>query len=73
MPVYNLTEYEDNYSDTSGSLWHFKKDEVEGDVDLTVDGNHFPNNSPSFKYISNLFTNRNGVKIALPLKYLSNF
>ena len=27
MPMYNLTEYSDNYSDTSGSLWQFKRDE----------------------------------------------
>ena len=27
MPRYNLIEYSDNYSDTSGSLWHFKRDE----------------------------------------------
>ena len=26
MSMYNLTEYSDNYSDTSGSLWNFKKD-----------------------------------------------
>ena len=25
MPMYNLTEYSDNYSDTSGSLWQFKR------------------------------------------------
>ena len=24
MPTYNLIEYHDNYSDTSGSLWQFK-------------------------------------------------
>ena len=24
-PMYNLTEYNDNYIDTSGSLWPFKK------------------------------------------------
>ena len=47
--------------------------EIEGDVDLTVDYNHIPSNSSSFKYKSNLTTNRNGVKIAVPLKYLSNF
>ena len=28
MPMYNLIEYSDNYSDTSGSLWQFKKDDV---------------------------------------------
>ena len=26
MPMYNLIEYNDNYSDTSGSLWQFKRD-----------------------------------------------
>ena len=36
MPMYNLIEYSDNYSDTSGSLWKFKRDEREYD-DLTVD------------------------------------
>ena len=73
MPMYNLIEYSDNYSDTSGSLWQFKRDEIEEDVDLTLDANHIPNNSSSFKYKSSFITNRNGVKIAVPLKYLSNF
>ena len=73
MPMYNLIEYSDNYSDTSGSLWQFKRDEIEGDVDLTVDAQHIPNNSSSFKYKSSFITDRNGVKIAVPLKYLSNF
>ena len=27
MPMYNLIEYSDNYSDTSESLWGFKRDE----------------------------------------------
>ena len=26
-PMYNLIEYSDNYSDTSGNLWQFKRDE----------------------------------------------
>ena len=73
MPIYNLIEYSDNYSDTSGRLWQFKRDEIEGNVDLTVDVNNIPNNSSSYKYKSSLITNRNGVKIAVPLKYLSNF
>ena len=76
MPVYNVIEYSDNYSDTSGSLWNFKRDEIEGDVDLTVD------NSSSFKYKSNIIGNtdadeanrkKENVKIVVPLKYLSNF
>ena len=45
MSMYNLIEYSDNYSDTSGGLWQFKRDEVPaGNVDLTID------NSQSFKY-----------------------
>ena len=28
MSMYNLVEYTDNYSDTSGSLWSFKRDEI---------------------------------------------
>ena len=66
-------EYSDNYSDTSGSLWQLKRDEIGGDDDLTVDAQHIPNNSSSFKYKSNFITDRNGAKIAIPLKYLSNF
>ena len=72
MPMYNLIEYSDNYSDTSGSLWQIKRDEMEGKVDLTVD------NLSSFKYKSNITGNlsqagtRNNVKIVVPLKYLSN-
>ena len=39
-----------DYSDTSGNLWKFKRDEIERNVDLTGDANHIPNNSSSFKY-----------------------
>ena len=51
MPMYNLIEYSDNYSDTSGSLWQFKRDEIIGNINLTN------NNSSSFKYKSNLIGN----------------
>ena len=45
MPMYILIEYNDNYSDTSGSLWQFKRDEVPADnADLTIA------NSQSLKY-----------------------
>ena len=47
MSMYNLIEYSDNYSDASGSLQQFKRDERERDVDLTVDAQHIPNNSSS--------------------------
>ena len=71
--MYNLIEYSDNYSDTSSSLWQSKRDEIGGDDDLTVNAQHVPNNLSSFKYKSSFITDRNGVKIAVPLKYLSNF
>ena len=48
IPMFNLIEYSDNYSDTSGNLGNFKIDEIEGDVDLTI------NNASSFKYKANL-------------------
>ena len=37
MPIFNLIEYSDKYSDTYGSLWQFKSNEIGGDDDLTVD------------------------------------
>ena len=76
MPMYNLIEYNDNYSDTSGSLQNFKRDEIIRNINLTND------NSLSFKYKSNLIGNtdadganrkKESVKIVVPLKYLSNF
>ena len=40
MPMYSLIEYSDSYSDTSGSFWQFKGDEVpDGNADLLVDNN----------------------------------
>ena len=78
MPMYNLIKYSDNYSDTSGSLWQFKRDGVPANnLDLTI------NNSQSFKYkvalVGKKTANHNrkssvkDTKIVAPLKYLSNF
>ena len=78
MPMYNLIEYSDHYSDTSGSLWQFKRDEVcNNNADLTFD------NSQSFKYkaafVGETTNHNNGkssvkdTKIVVPLKYLSTF
>ena len=39
MPIYNLIEYSDNYSDTSGSLWGFKRDDITNNADVTNDDN----------------------------------
>ena len=73
MPMYNLIEYGDNYSDTSGSLWGFKIDEIDNDANVTND-----DNAPSFKYKASTIGNtenngtKKGVKIAVSLKYSSN-
>ena len=82
MLLQSLIEYSENilikknYSDTSGSLWQFKRDEIinKWNADVTND-----NNAPSFKYKASLVGNtenngtKNKVKIAVLLKYLSNF
>ena len=77
--MYNLIEYSDSYSDTSGRLWQFKRHEVPvGNTDLTI------NNSQSFKYkaallgktaiaVNNTNSSVKNAKIVVPLKYLSNF
>ena len=78
MPMYNLIEYSDNYSDTSGSLWQFKRDEP--NMNNRNPSNVATVDSSSFKYKSTFFKSLraadNGlfkdVKIAVPLKYLSN-
>ena len=69
MVKYNLIEYSDNYLKTSGSLWQYYRD----------DPNENIVNSESFKFKINITGktpadgNTKGVKIAVPLKYWSNF
>ena len=51
MPMYNLIEYSDNYSKTSGSLWQYYSDEPAlnangGVIDFPADNN----NSVSLKF-----------------------
>ena len=81
MPMYNLIEYFDNYADSSGSLYQFKRDESP----MNNAGN--PNNvaldnSTSFKYKASLLgkatdadvndRSLKNTKRVVPLKYLSN-
>ena len=66
MPMYNLIEYSGNYSDTSGSLWQFKRDESP----LTNDGNPDSvsvDNSTSFKYKSSFMGKST---LSVPIEYL---
>ena len=84
MPMYNLIEYSDNYADSSGSLYQFKRDESP----INNAGNPLDNalhNSTSFKYKASLLgkatdaTDGNNdrslknTKMVVPLKYLSKF
>ena len=79
MPIYNLIEYSDNYSETSGSLWQYCKDiaavnNAGNIVDFTA-----TNTTDSFKLKTKITgqTNDDGeinrVEIMVPSKHLSNF
>ena len=74
MPMYNFIDYSDNYSNSSGSLWGFKRDEIANNANVTND-----HSFPSFKCKAKLIANttaygtKKGVKMAVPLKHLSNF
>ena len=78
MPMYNLIEYSDDYSKTSGSLWQYTED-----IPAVNDNNaiaNFTNNNltDSFNFKVKI-TGQTGdnrtrnVEIMVPLKYLSNF
>ena len=78
VPMYNLMEYSDNYSKTSGSLWQYCKEipaiNNEGAI-INFDGT---NATDSFNFKTKITgqTNNNGiinVEIMVPLKYLNNF
>ena len=79
MPMYNLIEYSDNYSKTSGSLWQYCKDipAVNNNGDI-VDFNG-ANATDSFNFKAKITGQTdddgeiNNVEIMVPLKYLSNF
>ena len=72
MPMYNLSEYSDNYQDSTGSLYQFKRDEPPDDNEDVA------NNTSSLVYKSKLIkgtddNNVNNVKLVVPLKYVSKF
>ena len=58
MPMYNLIEYSDNYADSSGSLYQFKRNESP----MNNAGNPLNvalHNSTSFKYKARFFRKSN--------------
>ena len=72
MPMYNLLEYSDNYQNSTGSLYQFKRDEP------PHDNANVGNNTTSLVYQSKLIkgtdnNNVNNVKLVVPLKYVSSF
>ena len=74
VPMYNLIEYSDNYSYTSGGLLGFRRDDLVNNANVSNN-----DNVPSFKYkasgIGDTEDNgtKKGVKIAVLLKNLNNF
>ena len=77
MPVYNLIEYSDNYSKTSGSLWQYCKDILAVNYNTVFDfADNNITDSFNFKVKTTDQTGNGGIKnveIMVPLKYLSNF
>ena len=84
MPMYNLLEYNDNYSMTSRSLWNYYRDEINDDANEHNAANNRINQnktitSKSLEYKTKLIgstPNDNNTwdsEVVVPLKYLSNF
>ena len=79
MPMYNLTEYSDSYSKTSGSLWQYYRDEsFLNDNGAIANFRDDSNNSASVKFKTKIVgrTENDGTKnakVMIPLKCLFNF
>ena len=84
MPMYNLLEYSNNNSMTSGSLWNYYKYEINDDtIENVASRNKINNNktitSKSFEQKTKLIgrtpnsSNILDAKVVVLLKYLSNF
>ena len=69
MPMYNLIEYCDNYSKTSGSLWQYYRDEPN---DNLTDSESFKSKIKITRKTPTV-GNEKDVEIMVPLKYLSKF
>ena len=85
MPMYNLVEYNDNYSKTSGNLWQYCKVMPAINNDGNIVNFNGANATDSFNFKTKITgqtaaDNNNGniagrvdVEIMVPRKYLSNF
>ena len=66
--MYNLIEYSDNYSKTSGSLWQYYKDDPNNNIihsELFKSKIKITGKTPAYG-------NTKDVEIIVPLKYLNN-
>ena len=84
MSMYNLLEYNDNYSMTSGSYWNYYRDKINDDENENDANDNRMNKSKttaskSFenktKIIGSTPNNNNilDAEVVIPLNYLSNF
>ena len=89
MPMYNLIEYSDNYQDSSATLYQYKRDELpEADPIDDLTANNSDSFKYKVNLLGNPNTvvtpapadggnpnaiSRLGVKVVVPLRYLSNF
>ena len=84
MPMYNLIEYSDNHADSTRSLYQYQFKRDESPMNNAGNPNNVAlDNSTSFKYKASLLGKATDAdvndkslknrKIAVPLKYLSNF
>ena len=84
MPMYNLLEYSDNYSMTSGSLWNYYRDEVNDDeIEYDNVNNRININktitTKSFEYKTKIIgrapadNNTLDREVVVRLKYVINF
>ena len=89
MPMYNLLEYSQNYSMTSGSLWNYYRDEIDDIDDNALDSKSFkyktkivgttpeqppqPSQNPDEIQPPQPAVPSLNVEATIPLKYLSNF
>ena len=85
MPMYNLIEYSDNYSKTSGGLWQYCKEIPAVNNARNIVDINGANATDSFNFKTKITgptadnnddgntAGRVNVEIMVPLKYLSNF
>ena len=79
MSMYNLIEYSDNYSKTSGSLWQYCKEKPAVDNVGNIVAFNGANATDSFNFETKITGQNNNdgiinnVEIIVSLKYLSNF